>query len=382
MDLLRTETPPAEAAAQTGVYTAPGMPPLDMRGRQTSFFEFWPMWVMYLPVALQSLAMALWHRSLTLPLIANPGLPLSGMVGVEKSRLLGQARGQCRQAILPWFLHSRTGESLDDQIATIASGMVKGGFSWPVVCKPDIGCRGSGVKLVHNSQQLARALDCYPQGAGMMVQALASWEPEAGVFYIRHPDQVQGEIVSLALKYTPYVVGDGRSTLRELIVAGPRAKKLQHIYARRHRARLDEVVARGEPYRLVFSASHCRGAIFRDAKHYITPELTTRIDALMRELPEFYYGRLDIKFRDIESFQRGENIEIVEVNSASSESLHIWDRNTPFREAVRSLLFQYRTLFRLGARNRERGFRPPSAGELLDAWKKERSLTRVYPETD
>ena len=137
-----------------------------------------------------------------------------------------------------------------------------------------------------------------------------------------------------------------------------------------------------EPYRLVFSASHCRGAIFRDAQHFVTPELTARIDALMQDIPEFYYGRLDIKFRDIASLQRGEHIEIVEINSASSESLHIWDRNTSLGEAVKSLLFQYRTLFKIGAQNRARGFQPPAVSVLLSAWKKERELTQAYPDTD
>ncbi|MDG1025615.1 MAG: hypothetical protein P8N94_09890 [Gammaproteobacteria bacterium] len=30
-----------------------GMPALDNSGRSTSFFEFWPMWLIYVPVAIQ-----------------------------------------------------------------------------------------------------------------------------------------------------------------------------------------------------------------------------------------------------------------------------------------------------------------------------------------
>ncbi len=363
-------------------YTAPGMPALDMSGKQTSFYEFWPSWVMYLPVVVQSILLAMRHQSLTLPLIANPKLPLSGMVGVEKSRLMAQAQGECKNAILPWFLYKRTEAKLDDQVATVERLLVSHGFTLPVVCKPDIGCRGSGVKLVHDRTQLADALGHYPVGAGMLVQQLASWEPEAGVFYVREPEQQQGRIISMALKYTPYVVGDGVSTLRQLIESDPRAGELKHLYFQRHQHNLNTVIDKEEPYRLVFSASHCRGAIFRDAQLHITPELSTRIDSLMKNLPEFYYGRLDIKFRDLDSFKRGENIEIVEINSASSESLHIWDRNTSFSVAIRSLLFQYRTLFTLGSQNRARGYRPPKLAALLAAWKNERELTRLYPETD
>ena len=382
-----TSSPPntftvSDSSSSDVPYYSPGMPALDMSGKQTSFYEFWPTWVIYFPVLLQSLCLAVRYRSLTLPLIANPKLPLSGMVGVEKSRLLAQAQGECQQAILPWFLHTRSNEDLQSQVASIDTQLLERGFKYPVVCKPDIGCRGSGVKLVHSQQQLLNALSCYPEGAGMLVQRLSSWEPEAGVFYLRAPSEAQGKIISLALKYTPYVVGDGSSTLRQLIEADPRASQLGHLYFKRHQQSLDKVLPDGTPFKLVFSASHCRGAIFRDAQTHITPKLSARIDSLMKDIPEFYYGRLDIKFRDMDSLKCGEHIEIVEINSASSESLHIWDRNTSLAEAMRSLLFQYRSLFKLGAQNRNQGYQPPRLATLLKAWRKERSLTKHYPETD
>ena len=374
------ERPEGEPAAPP--YTPPGMPSLDMSGKQVSFFEFWPSWVMYFPVILQTLVLAVRYRSLTLPLLANPRLPLSGMVGVPKSQLLAQAEGACQQAILPWFLHTRNDTALDEQAADIEQHASKQALTYPMVCKPDIGCRGSGVKLVKDKQQLTDVLKHYPVGASLMIQAPASWEPEAGVFYVRHPEQPQGRIISLALKYTPYVVGDGQRTLQQLIKDDARAGELQHLYLQRHQQQLDTVLADGQAFKLVFSASHCRGAIFRDASEHITPQLTAEIDRLMQQLPDFHYGRLDVKFRDIDSFRQGQDIEIIEINSASSESLHIWDRNTPFKEAIKALLFQYRTLFQIGAANRKRGFRPPKLSALLAAWKKERTLTSHYPETD
>ena len=373
-DVLMSET--------SSAYVAEGMPKLDTSGKQTSYFEFWPTWLMYFPVVIQSLVLALRYRSLTLPLIANPKLPLSGMVGVEKSTLMAQAGAECSDLILSWFVHVKSSKALSVQLSEIDEEIVERNFSFPLVCKPDIGCRGSGVKLVNDTDQLAETLGCYPLGAGMLVQMLSSWEPEAGVFYVRHPDEDAGKIISMALKYTPYVIGDGKQTLRELIIADQRAGELQHLYFDRHQSQLDNIIADGEPYKLVFSASHCRGAIFRDARHYVTEQLSQRIDQMMKDIPEFYYGRLDIKFRDIDSLQRGETIEIVEINSASSESLHIWDKSTPLKEAVSSLLFQYRTLFKLGAKNRQRGYLTPKFSDLMTAWKKERMLTQSHPNTD
>ena len=47
------------------------MPALDNSGRTTSFFEFWPILLMYLPVAIQWLLLAARYRSLSLPSIAD-----------------------------------------------------------------------------------------------------------------------------------------------------------------------------------------------------------------------------------------------------------------------------------------------------------------------
>lgn len=374
--------PQANNNSASTAYVASGMPALDIEGKQTSFFEFWPTWLIYLPVVVQSLALAIWHRSLTLPLIANPQLPLSGMVGIPKSELLNTATDECQRTILTWFIHTITAATMAEQVSNIEKEMANLGLSYPLVCKPDIGCRGSGVKLVHHSDELLNCIRHYPEGAAVMLQKLASWEPEAGVFYVREPNQSEGEIISLALKYSPYVVGDGKHTLAQLITQDARAGALKHLYFERHANELNTVLAEGETFRLVFSASHCRGAIFRDAAQYISPELNKKIDQLMQQIPGFYYGRLDIKFRDIDSLQQGENLEIIEINSASSESLHIWDRKTPLSAAISSLLFQYRTLYKLGAQNKAKGFVPPPLSAFLAAWKKERTLNKFHPTTD
>lgn len=170
--------------------------------------------------------------------------------------------------------------------------------------------------------------------------------------------------------------------MRALIEDDERAGGLAHLYLERHKDSLDQVIDDGVAYRLVFSASHCRGAIFRDASVYISRQLEERIDGIMKGLPDFYYGRLDVKFKDIESLQNGEHIEIIEINSASSESLHIWDRKTTLGSALKALSYQYRTLFKLGAQNSKRGFKPPKLSDLLSAWRREMALTQSHPETD
>jgi hypothetical protein len=365
----------------TSAYVSPGMPPLKL-GKTVSFFEFWPTWLMYIPVVVQWIGLAIRHKSLTLPLIANPQLPLSGMVGIPKSQLLSQATGELHTSILPWQVYTKASESTEKEFDAFKQLLTQHDFSYPFVCKPDIGCRGVGVKLVKSESDLKTAFMAYPKGSSIMVQTLSDFEPEAGIFYIRHPNSQQGQIISMALKYMPYVIGDGIKTLEELINDDERAGELSHLYQSRHHAHWNTVIAKDTPYRLIFSASHSKGAIFKDAQEFITPELTQKLNELMQQLPDFHYGRLDVKFKDVQSLQAGEELQIVEINTASSESLHIWDSNTGFTDAVRSLLFQYQTLFNMGAANRIKGHKPPGFIALLKHWRLERQLTQQYPETD
>lgn len=337
---------------------------------------------MYFPVVIQWVVLSLRHRSLTLPFLANPNLHLSGMVGVPKSALMNQATDQAAELILPWIAYQVDSNAALDQAQTCIRQAAAQSIQLPFACKPDIGCRGVGVKLVETSEQLADIIQQYPEDATLLCQQLASYESEVGVFYVKNPRTGTATIPSMTIKTLPRVVGDGEQTLGQLIEQDPRAGKLTFLYYERHKDRWETVPAAGESVRLVFSASHSKGAIFTDAREHITPELTEAIGGIMEGLPNFYYGRLDVKFRDLVSLKQGQGLEIIEVNGASAESIHIWDKNTPFREAVRALLWQYRTLFSIGAHHRAQGLRPPSLREFLTALKTERQLTKHYPLTD
>ena len=350
--------------------------------KAVSYFEFWPTWIIYTPVALQWLWLAIRYRSMTLPLIANPHLTVSGMVGVAKSELMQQASGECDEVILNWEIHRINSKALESQLEDWLQRLQQQKIDFPFVCKPDIGCRGSGVKLVKDKEQLLTIMAHYPNGSTLMAQKLASWEPEAGIFFVRRPNERYGKIESLTLKYNPSVVGNGVDTLEELVKKDNRASKLISIYKQRHLQNWEAIIPLHQYYSLVFSSSHCRGAIFRDARHLITEALTEKINQIMQGLPEFHYGRLDVKFLDIASLQAGENLEIVEINGASAESIHIWDKDASLISAIKTLLWQYNTLFQIGSINRQRGFKTPAIKTILKLWHKERKLTKHYPSTD
>ena len=364
-----------------------GMPPLEQGGPPLSFFEFWPMWAFYPPVMLYAAWLMLRYRGALLPTVANPSFPGGGFFGESKAEILALAMRHVPEWVAPFVKITRDVDhgaevALDAERDAALATLAAAGLALPVVAKPDLGCRGAGVKLVRTPEQLQAYLAAFPRGASLLLQRLVPFEGEAGIFYVRRPGQASGRIVSITLKYFPYAVGDGQRTLRELIEGDPRAGRLSHLYLKRHTARLHEVPAEGVAIRLAFAGSHSRGAIFRNGTHLVTAAMEAAFDAIAQRLPEFHFGRFDVRFESFAELQQGRGFTIVEVNGAGAESTHIWDRRTGLLQAWRDLMRQYRWLFEIGDANRARGFRPMRLAEFMRDYRREKALTPLYPPTD
>lgn len=359
-----------------------GMPVLEQPKRVISPFEFLPAWFFYTPVVLQSAVLSMAHRDWALPLIANPAIKLSGMVGESKHDIFTSAGKTANQWILPFITLVKSSNHTDDLLNESLQQLDAANLSYPLVAKPDLGCRGVGVKLIHSNQQLREYIESFPLSGRFLLQKKSPYSAEAGVFYVRQPGETKGRIISITLKYSPYVVGDGQSTLQQLIDKCPRAGKLQHLYLPRHSEHLDLVIPANNQFQLAFAGSHSRGAIFRDGNQFITPALEQQLDTILTEFEGFNYGRLDIKFRDIHALMNGECFDILEINGASSEAAHIWDSDTRLKDIFSTLLTQYRLLYQIGAKQKKQGHKTPSLGALLQAWREEKRLTQRYPMTD
>jgi hypothetical protein len=355
------------------------MPPIG-GGPPLSPFEFWsPRWF-YLPVWAWVILLSIRHGGVRLPLLANPLFPAGGLYGESKSQILDLVQGEARAWIAPYVVVKRTGDLADD-VRTAEAALDGAGLALPLVAKPDLGCRGAGVRPLRTVRDLADYLASFPIGERLLLQQMVDHEGEAGIFYVRVPGEDCGRIFSLTLKYFPYVIGDGHSTLEELIMADPRAGKLPHLYLPRHRERLHLVLEEGRPFRLAFAGSHSRGAIFRDGTHLVTEALRARIDGIARSIPEFWFGRFDLRFADIEELRQGEGFTIVECNGAGAEATHIWDARVRLVDAYRTLFRQFALLWKIGARNRRRGHRPERWGTFIGRWRHEKAISGLYPPT-
>lgn len=355
------------------------MPPLppDDGIRHFSLLEDAPSWVVEAPLYAYALWLALRHRGLLLPALVNPSILIGGLAGESKTDLFSLISPSAQAHFAPCITFVA-----DTPLSQIEVACETTGLAYPLVVKPDIGLNGRGVKIVHSSEALARHIARFPSEAMILLQRYIAEEGEAGVFYVRKPSEPHGRITSLTLKYFPRVVGDGRSTLGELIKATPLTAKRAHIYLRRNKQHLEEVVPAGEERRVVSVGNHVRGAVFIDGREHITDTMTEAFDRIAKGIKDFYFGRFDVRFASLEDLKKGQNFTIVEYNGASSEPTHVRDLRTPARKVWRDLMEHWRYAYEIGAEQKARGVRPLPLREILRILRAETALVTRYPDEE
>jgi hypothetical protein len=346
-----------------------------------SYFEFWPGWLFYTPVVAHWMALGVRYRDFSLPTVANPYITTGGLCGESKLDILRQVGSEGRDLLARSTGFTPLGRDPDADATLAEQAMAAENLSYPVVAKPDIGCNGTGVRLLNHRDDTRRYVSAFPAGERVILQELIDHPHEAGLFYVRLPGK-PGRITSVTLKRPPIVTGDGRSTLQQLILADARAGRVPHLYLDRLRSRLREVPRQGETVRLVFVGNHCKGSIFENGERLITADLTAAMDRLAQSMPEFHFGRIDVRFASTAGLLRGEGFRVIEINGVGSEATHVWDPRTKLLEAWRAQFFHYGAAYRIGAANRARGFRSHGVMDMYRNWKNQRRLMAAYPMND
>jgi hypothetical protein len=174
--------------------------------------------------------------------------------------------------------------------------------------------------------------------------------------------------------------------VRDLIAADRRAswKAALHLgHDERHGGVpdrvLDTIPEAGEIVRLAFVGSIRVGGLYRDADHLVTPELSRRFDEIARSMPDFHYGRFDVRFASVERFRAGEDFRVIEINGAGSEAISAWDPEVPILKVYSRLLDHQKLMFRIGSLNRQRGMKPARLRDVLRAAVKQAMLINRYP---
>ncbi len=367
-----------------------GMPSLKDVKKKVALSEKIPSTVFYSPVGIRWILLGMRYRSMLLPTVTNPLVEAGGLWGESKSRLMDQIGPDFKKWVAPYTtVYVKDNNAVEENVSNILEAMHKSGFSFPLVIKPDIGWQGYGVRVINSKEELVNYLPGYPKNATIIIQELVPFEGEAGVFYSRFPGEEHGKVISLTFRYFPHVVGDGVSTVAELMEKDQRTRfKLKFYLGKEtlHSGLPEEyrnnVPQAGEIFRLAFIGSLRVGGLYRNGSKFITPALQNRFEEIARSIPEFYFGRFDIKFKSIDTLREGNEFKIFEINGAGAEAIHVWDAETPLLKMYKELFRYQSTMFRIANANRKRGYKPMPAKEFYTFTKQYNNLISNYPASE
>ena len=326
-----------------------------------------PKPLLCVPLVAQWFWLAARYRSLTLPSAVNPWMENGGLAGESKSACLAQIGAAFSANVAAWrFIGAG-----DDVLACRRES----GFTYPLIVKPDVGWCGYGVRRVADDDALLAYAAAFPREAGFIMQRYVAAPNEAGVFYVRAPGAARGTVSAMTFRHAPRVVGDGRRSVAGLIAADAR---LARLGAGLPGTVLARVPAQGETVWLTTIASLRAGARYEDATALVSAVLAARVDDIARSMPDFHFGRFDVRFESVAALQAG-SFSIIEVNGAGAEAIQFWDSRFSLWQAFAGVFGKQRDLFALGARMRKAGHRPVGVVALARAWIRQQRLISVYP---
>lgn len=312
---------------------------LRLRIEKIYRWEFWPMNVFLVPVYVYYVCLALRAWNLGWYRYVNPSMPFSGLQVGKKHILDFFDPALVPQTELftvsPIVAVHRRKTELKTILRT-----VKNNFALPIIAKPDRGCRGASVEKITTWGNFKIYLASF--SGELLIQEYVDLPLEFGVFYVRIPGQKTGKITSLMERKFLAVMGDGVSDLATLIARHDRAKFYSDYLENRYV--MTDVLPAGSVKRLGSIGNHCRGTIFADANNAITDKLTGSIDRVSKQMPDFYYGRYDIRCASFAALERGE-FQIIELNGFFSEPGHVYDPGNKIWYAYRDYFAHYRMMF-------------------------------------
>lgn len=326
-------------------------------------WEFWPIQIFYAPVVMYVVLLAAKHRSFTAFTAVNPAIPAGGFRGESKNEIyrgLSQVVAAKTHMLAHVFLSCS--EPTGDRFKKAHRFIDEYGLEFPMVLKPDAGERGTGVSIVRSIDALESAI--LDASTDLILQEFATGD-EISVFYYRYPKDARGKIFSITEKRFPQVIGDGVTTIEDLILADPRAVCIAEKYFEQNAERLADIPETGEEVPIIDIGTHSRGAVFMDGGWIKTAALEQRIDEICRGFDGFYFGRFDIRAESLLDLSRGENFKIIELNGVTSESTNIYDPKYSLFNAYKILFRQWRIAFEIGAGNIKLGAMPTSILDLV-----------------
>jgi hypothetical protein len=330
------------------------------------YWEYWSFHTIYIPIYPIFIFLCLRARSFFFFAAANTKIKNGGFLGESKKEIYDLVP----QSLQPKTIFFSSGSAP----AAVTEALQRLGFHYPLIGKPDMGGKGRGIKKLDDEA----AVSAYTTASDtdFHIQEFIPFELEAGIFYYRIPGQIRGNISGIVHKEFLTVKGDGKHTIRELLKTNPRAVLQLPQLELQEPDLLKKLLPRDEVFIVLPYGNHARGALFLDDSASINPELVEAMDTLCKQIPEFYFGRLDIRYESRKLLEEGKSFAIIEVNGAGSEPTHIYDPRHSLFFAWKEIIRHWLILFKISRANHRMGHRYLSFSEGIQMFRKDRDNSK------
>ena len=335
-------------------------------------WETWNYLTKYIPIMPVWLWYCIKGRSLWFFTPSNPTLTFGGFEGEEKKEMYEQLPLET----FPKTIYINSAASFKDIEARVLSN----NFTYPFAVKPNVGMMGFMFRKIQSPKDLLLYHQAMP--VEYVLQELIDYPLEVSVFYYRYPNQKTGTITGFLKKEFLEVIGDGISTLLQLMENYPRVRFRLDEMRSKHADKLQFVLPAGEIFYLSYALNLSRGGKLVSLEKEIDEQLVKVFDSLSNYTQHFYYGRYDIKCSSVEDLKKGKNFSILEYNGCGAEPHHIYGNANTLIQAYKIVLQHWKVLYEISAYNHANGYQHWSFKKGWTFLKKAKKHFKLLKELD
>lgn len=278
-------------------------------------WEYWPFHAVYGPIYPIWFWYCIKARSVFFFNTSNPLIENGGFLMESKKAIYDLMPDH----FYPATFFFEKGSSPDKVLTTVKAY----GLQYPLIAKPNIGMQGMSVKKITDENTLIAYIK--ESQVDFLVQDYIPYENEVGIFFCKKPGEAEGKITGIVGKEFLTVTGDGIQTIAGLLAAEKRYKLQLPVLQKSFPELMLQIPAAGEKRLLVPYGNHARGSKFIDISGIADNELNRAINKMCSQIPEFYFGRIDLRYKNWDSLKKLQDFSIIELNGAGSEPTHIYD---------------------------------------------------------
>ncbi|VVP68426.1 hypothetical protein PS914_00704 [Pseudomonas fluorescens] len=321
-----------------------------------------PVTIYYFPLIFSYIYLSAKYRSFLHIFASNPTIALGGAFSISKNDFY---KNIITLNVVPKTLRFPSYRALQEHCRREQPFKLfeQNLYEPSYIIKPDLGERGRGV--IAFFRKVPDECNTSKIQEPMLLQEFVSGE-EFSIFYSNPSDEQNAQILTITRRTTPTLRSDGRSTIKELIIANTKKNTVRKKLIKVNAERLDWIPPPGKDIRLSFIANHSQGATFCTVASNIKEgRLLELLNCISNSCGGLCHGRFDAKAKNLQWLLTGNDVKILEFNGAYAEPLQIYDKNCSLWKMYKTLHATLELAIKCGAENRSKGTAAPKLGDVF-----------------